>query len=177
MRAHLLWRKVHYWLSIVSALPLLVVLCSGLLLQVKKDFAWIQPREIRGQSATPGISFDRILAACAALPQVNVDGWEDIDRIDFRPGKSLLKVTCKGGWEIQMDPSCGSVLQVAVRRSDLIEALHDGSWFGPFVKRWVFLPAGICLAFLWGTGMYLFLLPYLKRRSKTRNQLEPAAAP
>lgn len=168
MRAHLLWRKVHYWLSIAVALPLLIVLCSGLLLQVKKDFHWIQPDEQRGNSAAPAVSFEQILAACAAQPQLNVAGWDDIDRLDLRPGKALLKVTCGGGWEVQMDPGDGRVLQVAIRRSDLIESLHDGSWFGSYAKRGIFLPAGIGLGILWGTGLYLFVLPYLRRRSATK---------
>jgi hypothetical protein len=35
MRAPILWRKVHYWLAIAAALPVLIFLGTGLLLQVK----------------------------------------------------------------------------------------------------------------------------------------------
>jgi hypothetical protein len=65
---------------------------------------------------------------------------------------------------------------VAFRRSDLIESIHDGSFFHDSFKVWVFLPTGLILAVLWTTGAYLFLLPYLakwKRRQKkvhARNQ-------
>src|SRR5262245_58750581 len=114
MRAPLLWRKVHYWLSIVVALPILVVVCTGVLLQVKKDVSWIQPEELRG-NGPPAISFEQILATCAELPEIDVQGWEDVDRLDLRPEKSLLKVTTREGWEVQMDPSDGRVLRVAVR--------------------------------------------------------------
>ncbi len=164
MRAQILWRKVHYWLSIGVAAPLLVVITTGLLLQVKKDFAWIQPAELRGSGGPPGVTFDGILAACAAIPEVSISDWSDIDRIDFRPGKSLVKVTTHDGWEIQLDPADGRVLGVAVRRSDLIESFHDGSWFGGLAKRWVFLPSGIALLVLLATGLYLFLLPQLRKR-------------
>lgn len=166
MRAQVFGRKVHYWLSIVVAGPLLVVLASGLLLQVKKDFHWIQPHEQTGGDEWPRISFDDVLAICARVPDVSVADWDDVDRLDYRPSKNLLKITTQCGKEVQIDPSNGDVLQVAVRRSDVIESLHDGSWFGDATKRLVFLPAGIILAVMWVTGMYLFLLPQLRRRRK-----------
>jgi len=164
MRAQILWRKVHYWLSITVAVPLLVIVCTGLLLQVKKDFHWIQPHELRGSGGPPRICFDEILATCAVLPHVGIKDWRDIQRLDFRPEKSLLKVTTRDHWEVQIDPADGRVMQVALRRSDLIESLHDGSWFGGAAKRWIFLPTGAMLTLLWGTGIYLFLLPYSRRR-------------
>jgi uncharacterized iron-regulated membrane protein len=163
MRAHLFWRKVHYWLSIVAALPILVMTGTGLLLQVKKDFHWIQPDEQRGSGATPQVTFDQILAACQSRPELGVGRWDDIRRVDLDPADALLKVTTRAGWEAQLDAADGRVLQVAYRRSDVIEALHDGAWFGALVKRWVFLPAGVILLVLWATGIYLFLLPPLRK--------------
>jgi uncharacterized iron-regulated membrane protein len=166
MRARVLWRKVHYWLSVVVALPLLLVISTGLLLHVKKDFHWIQPEELRGTDGAPGVSFDEILARCAEIPELAVERWEDVQQVDYRPGKSLVKVTAKNGWEAQLDPADGRVLQVAFRRSDVIEALHDGAWFGDVAKRWVFLPSGVVLLVLLATGIYLFLLPFLARRKR-----------
>jgi uncharacterized iron-regulated membrane protein len=163
MRAQVLWRKVHSWASIVVALPLLVVVATGLLLQVKKDFSWVQPPEQRGSGA-PAVAFDSILAACIATPQAGISGWEDVARVDIRPSKSLVKVVSSTGWEVQLDAANGQVLQVAQRRSDLIESLHDGSWFGDWAKRGIFLPVGIALLLLLATGVYLFVLPYWRRR-------------
>ena len=161
MRAEVFWRKVHCWVSIVAALPLLVVALTGILLQVKKDFAWVQPTEQAGSGAEPAVSFEQIFAACGS--RGGVHSWTDIRRLDFRPNKGLIKVTVGDDREIQIDAATGRVLQVARRRSDLIEALHDGGWFGKAVKRWVFLPAGVGLAILCGTGVYLFALPRWKR--------------
>lgn len=164
MRAQVLFRKVHYWLSIVVALPILLVVISGLLLQVKKDFSWIQPHENKGSGGEPNVTFEQVLEICAAIPQIQVKSWDDIQRVELRPGKNLLKVTTTTDWEVQIDPADGRVMQTAIRRSDLIESLHDGSWFGSIVKRGIFLPAGIILAVLWATGIYLFLLPQLRRK-------------
>lgn len=71
----------------------------------------------------------QILAATQAVPEAEVKSWNDIDRLDVRPGKEMLKVCCKNRWEVQLDAKTGSVLQVAYRRSDLIESIHDGRFF------------------------------------------------
>lgn len=157
-------RKLHHWLSVAAALPVLVILATGILLHLKKDFAWIQPPERKGAGKAPAVSMDGILAACRAVPEAKVTGWDDIARIDVRPAKGMLKVTTRDAWEIQLDAETGALLQSAFRRSDLIEALHDGSWFHPAVKRWVFLPAGLALSVLWITGVFLFLQPFRARR-------------
>lgn len=159
-------RKLHYWLSLAAALPALVILATGILLHLKKDFAWIQPPERKGQGRAPAVSMEEILAACRAVPEAKVSDWDDIARIDVRPGRGMLKVTTHDAWEIQLDAETGAFLQSAYRRSDLIEALHDGSWFHPAIKRWIFLPAGVLLLVLWVTGALLLLQPFLARRRR-----------
>jgi hypothetical protein len=87
-------------------------------------------------------------------------------------------VQCKNRYEVQVDFQSGAVVQVAYRRSDLIESLHDGSWFGDSAKLYIFLPVAAIVLGLWATGMYLFVLPYAvkwRRRSKARSH--PAAVP
>jgi len=45
MRFNLLVRKIHHWSTVFIAIAVLVVICSGLLLQVKKQVSWVQPTE------------------------------------------------------------------------------------------------------------------------------------
>ena len=164
-----LLRKVHYWGSIIIALPIAVVICTGLILQLKKEVAWIQPREIRTEAREVKISGDQILAAAMAAPRLEVDSWDDIARVDIRPDRGLVKVSAANSWELQLHAVTGAPLQVAYRRSDLLETIHDGSWFHDSAKLWLFFPSGIILFGLWLTGMYLFALPYwvrAKRRAK-----------
>jgi hypothetical protein len=176
MKFQVLNRKVHYWASAAIALPVLVILGSGLLLQLKKQLPWVQPTEQRGVGKEPAVSFQQILEACRGVPEAGVRGWEDVDRVDVRPGRGMLKVTSRSRWEVQIDTQTGAVLQAAYRRSDLIESIHDGSWFHDGVKLWVFLPAGATLLLLWLTGMYLFLLPILVRRRRGRATEKAAVA-
>lgn len=159
-------RKLHRIGAIVAALPLLVIVASGLLLQLKKDWSWVQPVTLKGSATTPSVDFDAILAAVAAVPEAGVTSWEDVDRIDVRPSHGMLKVQCASSYEVQLDAATGEVLGVEYRRSDLIEAIHDGTWFHERAKLWIFLPAGLILLGLWITGVYLWFLPHLVKRRR-----------
>lgn len=168
-------RKLHRWGAIAIAIPALVVIGSGIVLQLKKDWSWVQPPTAKGvMSGEPGegltVSFDDILAAAATVPEANVTSWDDVDRLDVRPDKGIVKVRCVNRWEVQVDTSTGEVVQVAYRRSDLFEQIHDGSWFHELAKLWIFLPNGIILFALWLTGMYLWILPIWAKRSGRRRR-------
>ena len=160
-------RKLHHWGSIMIALPVVIVLGTGVLLLLKKEFDWIQPPTVKGEKKGINIDFDRILAVVRAVPEAEIESWADVDRLDVRPGKGMLKVRSENSWEIQIDANTGAVLQVAYRRSDLIESIHDGSFFGTHAKLWVYLPSALVLIGLWITGMILFFYPYLV---KSRNR-------
>ncbi len=170
MKPNKLIRKIHHWTTVFLALPLLAIIISGLLLQVKKQSGWIQPPEHRGSTTEPRADLQQILASVSAIETLGVSSWQDIDRLDVRPAKGLVKVILHNGWEAQVDIGTGEVLQTAYRRSDLIESIHDGSFFGgDWVKLGLFLPTGIALLLMWLTGLWLFLLPYLpKSRARKR---------
>lgn len=147
-------------------MPVLVVIVSGILLLLKKQSAWIQPPTSQGTAGAPLVEFDAVYQAVAAVPQAGVNSWNDIERLDVRPDKGVIKVVTKNRWEIQVDHRTGAVLQTAYRRSDLIETIHDGSFFHEKAKLWVFLPSALVLLVLWVTGIYLFAKPLLVRRAR-----------
>ncbi len=164
-------RKIHRWGSIIIAIPFLIVLVTGLFLQLKKDVSWIQPSSAEGISTTPSISFNEILEASKSIPEAEIFSWEDINRLDVRPDKGMVKVRANNHWEIQIDTETGTILKAEYRRSDIIEALHDGSWFHDAAKLWIFLPTGIIVTVLWITGIYMFFIPMLnKRRNRMRKE-------
>lgn len=170
IKAARLNRKIHYWGAIISALPVLIIIGSGIVLMFKKDVAWIQPPTAKAEGGEPSIGFARILEAASSVPGAGITSWDDIDRLDVRPGKGIIKVRAENRWEIQIDHQSGEVLQVAYRRSDLIESIHDGSFFHDSVKMWIFLPSALILFVLWVTGIYLFFQPMLARRSRLLRQ-------
>ena len=175
MKAKILNRKVHRWASIITALPVVIIIVSGIILQVKNEFDWIQPPGQHGASKELALSFDQILNIVSKVPEVNLNSWDDINRLDVRPKKGMIKVRGNNDWEVQLDSKTGEVLQVAMRRSDFIETIHDGSFFHENFKLWVFLPSAIILAVMWGTGIYLFLLPYILRSHRNKRKWNAAA--
>lgn len=165
-------RRFHFWAALVVCLPILVVIISGLLLQVKKEVAWIQPPTQKGASNTPSLPLERLLSLAQDIPELEVSQWQDIDRLDIRPGKGVIKLKANNHWEAQFDASSGQLLQLAYRRSDVIESLHDGSFFNARLS--LFLPAAIILFFIWLSGIYMLMSQLklkLRRYSKPlRNQ-------
>lgn len=159
-------RVFHRWGSIIALLPITIIIFSGIVLQLKKVSSYVQPPTQSGSGTEPAIDFDRILEVARTVPEAEIETWEDVDRLDVRPGKGVVKVRCKNRYEVQIDAETAEILQVAFRRSDLIESIHDGSFFNEHFKLWVFLPAGIVLALLLVTGVHLFFLPYLARRKR-----------
>jgi uncharacterized iron-regulated membrane protein len=160
-------RKLHRWGALITCLPVLVIFVTGTILQLKKDWAWVQPPTERGQIAgTLSLSWEAILAAAASVPEAEISTWADVDRLDVRPGRGILKVRANNRWEVQIDGNTGQVLSSNYRRSDLIEQLHDGSWFADGTKLWIWLPVSFILCGLWATGVYLWLLPHLARRRR-----------
>ena len=170
MKLSKLNRDLHRWGSILALARMAIIIVSGIILQLKKEVAAIQPPTQRGSGSQLSIGFDRILESAKTIPQAQIASWDDVDRLDVRPGKGMVKVRGKNRWEIQIDTHTGEVLQVAVRRSDLIESIHDGSYFHNGFKLWVFLPAGLMLVVLVVTGIYLFFVPYLARRKRRQKR-------
>jgi CubicO group peptidase (beta-lactamase class C family) len=168
MRLSIVSRRLHRWGAVIIGLPFLVVIGSGILLQIKKQVPWIQPAEQRTSVHAPEVSWSAVMASMQAHPEAGVGSWDDVERVDVRPAKGILKVITKSRWELQLALDDGRVLQSAYRRSDLIEQLHDGSFFGDPVKLWIFLPSGIIVFGLWLSGLYLFVLPILTRRKRAR---------
>lgn len=159
-------RQFHYWASAIVLITAPVVIGSGILLQLKKQLSWVQPPTQKGTSETLSVSFDSILETATTVAEAEITSWADIDRLDVRPGKGIVKIRANNHWELQLDSASGEILQSTYRRSDLIESIHDGSFFHDNIKLGLFLPSAIALLLLWLSGTYLFLKPLTKKLAK-----------
>ena len=179
MKPQILFRKIHHWGAIVIALPLVIMIGAGILLMVKKEFDWLQPPSQKGieKTTVPSASMQQMFDAVKSVEQAGISNWTDLDRVDFKNDKGIAKFIATNNWEVQIDTSTAKVLQVAYRRSDVIEKIHDGSYFAGWVKLGLFLPVGIALFTLWLTGLYLFFLPHYKmwQKRKKKRRLKNAA--
>ncbi len=152
--------QLHKWIGIVSALLLINVSVTGLLLLKKKQFAWLQPPTQTGAAGTAAdfITVQKLLDSVVELKHPDFPDTEAIDRIDFRPGKRIFKVrSVHNNTEVQVDATNGNVLSMATRRSDFLEALHDGSWFGAWLHNILMPLAAVANFLLVVTGLYLWL--------------------
>ena len=143
-----LW-STHKWTGIVLAIVLLNIAITGVFLLYKKDFEWIQPPTRRG-TAVEGAKFittEKLFEVVLAQGHPDFKTVEDIDRVDFRPGRRVHKVRSQqNDTEIQVDAISGKVLSVATRRSDWLERLHDGSLFGDWAHDWLMPVTGFGLS-------------------------------
>ncbi len=161
-------RDIHYWGAISISLPLLIVIVTGILLLLKKEIDWVQPPSVKGIGKTPHIEYSDILTISTKVPEANIQSWSDIKRLDFRISKGIVKVQSKNQWELQIDTTNGQLLSSKFRRSDIIESIHDGSFFHDTAKLGLFLPSAIVLLILWVTGIYLFIIRQISNNKKRR---------
>jgi len=170
------FRRLHRWATPFIAVTFLIVLSTGILLQLKKNLPWVQPPTVKGSGAIPGVTFAEMLATVRSDPRMGVESWADVNRVDFRPKDGVVKIDTLNRWEMQIDVATGAVLSVAYRRSDLIESIHDGSWFHASAKLGIFLPSAIILLLLWVTGIVLFIQPWLRKgRGRAATTSSPGA--
>ena len=116
----------------------------------------------------------RELALVALRDSVGAEADPEVDRIDVRPDKGILKFSfTQHYWEIQLDATTGEVLSVALRRSDFLEALHDGSLMdrslkldGGYLKLIYTSVMALALITFSLTGFWLWYGPKIMRRSK-----------
>lgn len=161
-------RSTHRWASIAIAIPFLVILVTGILLLLKKEVEYIQPASTKGQFNQPSISFSQILTIAKTVKVAEIDSWQAIDRLDVRPNKGIIKIRAKSHWEIQIDATTGEVLKTAFRRSDIIEQLHDASYWQDKANLWFTLPIAVIMIIISITGIILFFLPYYRRNKNQK---------
>lgn len=168
-----LFRKIHYWGSLVLMVTTLVVATTGVLLALRKDFAVLQPPQ---QRSSIGALSDRPISALVKAVTA-YRGFEsiteaDVDRIDIRPSRGLAKVILNDHTEVQVDLHTLRVLQVGYRTSDVLELIHSGTIVGEWGKYVWAIPTGVGLLLLWATGIYLFVWPFLTRARARRAKAE-----
>ena len=177
MKLNVLNRKIHYWIAGAIALPLIVIASTGSVLQLKKHWAWVQPLEQRGSTNQPTVELSGILEALKKHPTLQVEHWGHVKRIDVRPDRGVAKAWLHTDYEAQVDLGTAEILQIAYRRSDWIESIHDGSIFGDSVKLYVFFPTAFSLGLLVCGGVGMFRVPFINRRRVRRAKAAALSRP
>lgn len=161
---NILIRKTHRWLSIAAAIPLLLILVTGLFLNLSPKITLLQPNPPTSKNASVQISFEDIFRISSAIAEAEIKSWSDITQIEMRPKLGVIRVRSKNYWEIQLDSSTGEILSSARRWKTIFVIIHSGDWFGEWARYGVFFPTALASVFLTLTGILLFFIPYLNKR-------------
>ncbi len=165
------FRSIHKWIGISVFLFMIVTASTGVLLGWKKNVNLLQPATLKGSTLAidKWVSFDRIAqSAMHGIDSVTSKQIE-IDRMDVRPDKGIIKVTfIEGYWEAQIDGGTGKVLSIAQRHADWIEHIHDGSIISEPFKIVYTNYLGWGLLFLSITGFWLWYGPKVIRKAKAK---------
>ncbi len=170
-----IYRKLHKWISIPLLVFFALISITGLLLGWKKQAALL-PKTQKGISANSAawIGVDSLQKIAVSYTENTLRLDTEIDRIDIRPQKGIAKfVFAQHFTELQLDCTTGKVLSVAVRNSDLIEKIHDGSvldlWINPDSETFKLIYTslvGLGLAGLTLSGFWLWYNPIRMRKKK-----------
>lgn len=157
-------RRIHFWGSIICVVPTIIVIVTGLFLLLRKEFDWIQPPTNNGKGTYPTLEFSRIIDICKHVEELQINDWKDISRFDVRPQDGIIKIIANNNYEAQIDFQTGEVLQVAKRRSGVIEKIHDGSFFHKYLSLGLFFPSALILLVISLTGIFIFFRTLSIRR-------------
>ncbi|MEM7105566.1 MAG: PepSY-associated TM helix domain-containing protein [Bacteroidota bacterium] len=166
------FRIWHRYIGLVLSVLLVISAITGVLLAWKKNVDLLQPPSQKGISTAlvDWKSFEEVaVIAVTALADSIGRANPEIDRMDARPSKGMIKVLfSEGNWEVQVDGTSGEVLSIAKRHSDWIENLHDGSIISEGFKLISMNTLGIGLLFLIAAGVWLWYGP--KKIKKLKNK-------
>ena len=172
-------RKLHRATVAYLALVLLLVASTGIILGWKKNsMGYILPSSHHGISTDMSrwLSFDSLSTIAVAVLHDSVDPKlsTELNRIDARPDYGMVKFVFAHHYKgIQLDATTGKVLNIEQRRSDLVEDIHNGSYFdklfgikGEWIKLCYTTLTGVALLLFTITGVYIYLDSWQRRRSR-----------
>ena len=157
IQTNITFRGLHKWMAIVIFIPIIFVIVTGIILQVRKPVDAIQPNIYFGVARyQPTASLDMILEAVKAIPEMKVEGWDDIKLYDLRPKHGVVKVRNFAEVEAQIDAKTAQILNVGQRWNDIITLMHEGTTWG--LRFNVFLWISIVWLVMVICGLYLLVI-------------------
>ena len=170
------FRWLHRKIAIFLFIFFLLISVTGLLLGIKKQTGLLAPTQTGvSKDLSTWLPVDSLQRIALAVLKDSVDAGlsPELDRIDIRPGKGIVKFIFKHHYKgIQLDGTTGNVLSVEDRSSDFIEHIHDGSIIdrmfgtGENVKVSYTVVMGLSLFMLVVSGFWLWYGPKKLRKSR-----------
>ena len=170
-------RSLHRWIGFTASVFLAVISVTGFFLAMKGRFAFMRP------PVQETASLERIedILPVAEILRIAFDAGhpelsevKEVDRVDYRPKDNVFKVVSKDGYrEIQVDGTQGKIVSNAFRNDQLMEDIHDMSFFADAVHGYLLPVVAVGLCFLSISGIFIFLTPIYRRwKFKHKGQAE-----
>lgn len=156
-------RTWHRRISIFIALPFLITVVTGILLATRAFNPWVSAPvpEIKTELT---LSYADVLRIAKDVPDAQITSWNEIAQINAAPKTGIIRVRTKNHWELAINGSTGEVLSSTPRRVGWLVALHEGEFFGSYVRYGLFLPSAICVLFLLLSGVGIYAISWRNKR-------------
>ena len=172
-----IFRKLHRTTGALLFFFFLFISITGLLLGWKKNSSGlILAKTEKGTSTelSEWLPLDTLKLTALKIfrDSISSETSLEIDRIDVRPDKGVLKFKFKDNFHgIQLDGATGALLKIENRRSDFIEQVHDGSILDRYlgtsngqIKLFYTSVMGLSLLLFSVTGFWLWYGPKRMKR-------------
>lgn len=159
----------HRWIAILITIPLLITTITGVLLLLRQQLDWVQPSSLKQAHVVQWATMDSVLDSITHNKHTKIKSWKDISSVIYKPSKGTIQIRTKKKILIQLNGASAQVLSVKPRRTGWLIQLHEGSYWGKDIRRYIFLPAAIGLLFLLISGGIL-TFKYYKRKWKKRKK-------
>lgn len=148
-------RRLHAKVSVIIFVPLLIIVLTGVILQLRQQFNIIQPKTSR----LPLQAFDQVIAPGKILEKHNLKSQE-VSQFIFKPKHFIYLIRFKDGMQWQVHPLTNEVIKKSKRYTGVLIELHQGSFFGRWYMYFIALTSSLGLLFLMYTGMKIYLRKY-----------------
>lgn len=140
-------RRWHRIVSVVIALPLAVVVLTGVLLQWRGKVEALQPSTVpQTKSGAPLLSLEAIIERAGGT----------VDQVIYRPSKHALAIRLTNGEEVQLHPETGAEIKRGPRRTATLIDWHQGSMLGAWSQYGLYVLTAWGLLFLLLSGLLIF---------------------
>ena len=163
-------REWHRWVSAAIFIPLALTTLTGVFLLHRSKLDFIRPKrpavqrvEIKNVATISKV----VSQTMKTFPDLSI---HEIAQIRYLPTKGYFLVKTKKSHELILHGESLEVLSKGLERTSLLVRLHEGTFFAPWVRDFVFFPSALGMVFLLFSGIILFyrisIKPKLKKRMR-----------
>ena len=150
---------IHIILGAICSLPLLLTVVTGIFLILRSHTTYMQPKAMK---LAPLDSFETLINPGSAAKVAQIPEGE-INSMIYKPKKGIIQVRTNDGFEYHLNAKNGQIINSGPKRTSFFIRLHEGSYFGPKVRDYVFFPSAVIFLISLLTGIYLSFF-WIKRK-------------